>query len=65
MNHYCCQSVEFWNNVKCTRGDSDNYLVRTHDQFKEYDINELEDLELYHQNLPIYEELEKINKDMV
>jgi len=59
MNHYCCQSVEFWNNVKCTRGDSDNYLVRTHEQFKDYDINELEDLELYHQNLPIYEELEK------
>jgi hypothetical protein len=38
MNHYCCQSVEFWNNIKCTRGDSDNYLVRTNEDFHQYYI---------------------------
>jgi hypothetical protein len=55
MNHYCCQSVEFWNNTKCTRGDSDNFLVRTNEDFHQYDINEVEDLELYNQNLSLYE----------
>jgi len=55
MNHYCCQSLEFWNNIKCTRGDSDDYLTRTQEQFYDYDINEVEDLELYNQNLVLYE----------
>jgi len=55
VNHYCCQSVEFWNNVKCTRGDADDYLVRNYDDFKLYDINDVEDLELYNQNLSLYE----------
>lgn len=27
-NHYRIQSLNFWKNVKCTRGDADNYLVR-------------------------------------
>jgi len=53
-NHYCCQSKEFWNNVKCTRGDSDNYLVRKEDDFNFYDINEVEDFELYNQNRILY-----------
>ena len=55
MNHYCCQSVEFWNNTKCTRGDCDNYLTRNHEGFHDYDINEVEDLELYNQNSILYE----------
>lgn len=55
LNHYCCQSLEFWNNVKCTRGDADNYLVRSYDDFKSYDVNDVEDLELYNQNLSLYE----------
>jgi len=55
MNHYCCQSVEFWNNTKCTRGDSDNYLIRTYEDFHAYDTNDIEDLELYNQNLVLYE----------
>lgn len=55
MNHYCCQSREFWNNTKCTRGDADNYLVRIHEDFHHYDINEEEDFELYNQNLQLYE----------
>jgi hypothetical protein len=50
-NHYCCQSKEFWNNVKCTRGDADDYLVRTPLDFDSYDINEIEDLFLLNQNI--------------
>jgi len=55
MNHYCCQSVEFWNDIKCTRGDGDHYLTRTPEDFHQYDINEEEDFELYKQNLSLYE----------
>lgn len=55
MNHYRCQSQEFWNNIKCTRGDSDNYCVRTNADFIEYDINEVEELDLYNQNKILYE----------
>jgi len=55
MNHYRCQSQEFWNTIKCTRGDSDNYCVRTPDDFIQYDVNELEELELYNQNKILYE----------
>ena len=52
-NHYCCQSKEFWNNIKCTRGDCDNYLVRKDIDFENYDLNDIEDLELYNQNIDI------------
>jgi len=55
MNHYRCQSQEFWNNVKCKRGDSDNYLVRTSEDFAQSDVNEVEELELYNQNKILYE----------
>ena len=55
FNHYNCQSLEFWNNIKCTRGDSDHYLSRTQEDFHAYDVNDVEDLELYNQNLVLYE----------
>ena len=55
MNHYCCQSLEFWNNIKCTRGDGDHFLTRTQEDFHDYDKNEVEDLDLYNQNLLLYE----------
>jgi len=54
MNHYTCQSREFWKTVKCTRGDADNYMVRKIEDFSRYDINEIEDLELYEQNKSLY-----------
>jgi hypothetical protein len=54
MNHYCCQSLEFWNDIKCTRGDGDHYLVRTMEHFKENDINETDDFDLYKQNEILY-----------
>jgi len=54
FNHYNCQSRDFWNNVKCTRNDCDNYLTRTPEDFKNLDINEIEDLELYYQNISLF-----------
>jgi hypothetical protein len=56
FNHYCCQSLDFWNNIKCTRGDADDYLVRSPEDFHSYDINEVEDLELYNQNKSLYDD---------
>jgi hypothetical protein len=53
-NHYSCQSQEFWNNIKCTRGDADNFSNRTLDDFKNFDINEIDDLNLYYQNLKLF-----------
>ena len=50
LNHYSCQSKEYWLNIKCTRGDSDHYTIRTEEDFLIYDINEIEDLGLCEQN---------------
>jgi hypothetical protein len=57
MNHYNCQSKEFWKNIKCNRGDVDMWRVRTIDDFNEIDKNDVEDLELLNQNMPIFEKL--------
>jgi glycosyltransferase involved in cell wall biosynthesis len=54
LNHYNCQSLDFWTKVKCTRGDADNYLVRTVADFKAYDHNDEEDLDLLNQNRTLY-----------
>jgi len=53
LNHYSCQSREYWNTIKCARGDGDHWRVRTPDDFDLVDLNELEDMELYEQNKPI------------
>lgn len=53
LNHYCCQSLDFWRDIKCTRGDGDYYLVRTMETFKHFDINDVEDRELANQNRDI------------
>ena len=53
MNHYNCQSREFWETVKCTRGDSDHYVTRLPEHFHLYDINEVDDFELLEQNKSI------------
>ena len=50
LNHYCCQSFNFWKDIKCTRGDSDNYKVRNIEEFYTYDLNEVEDYDLINQN---------------
>jgi hypothetical protein len=51
MNHYNCQSRNFWNEVKCNRGDADNYLIRKPEDFNRLDVNDVEDLGLFNQNL--------------
>ena len=50
VNHYSCQSRELWENVKCKRGDSDNYIKRNIEMFYELDYNEIEDTDLAEQN---------------
>lgn len=50
LNHYNSQSKEFWLSVKCTRGDSDQYRIRSEDDFKEVDLNDIEDTSLLEQN---------------
>jgi hypothetical protein len=52
-NHYNCQSLNFWNKVKCVRGDSNAYLQRNMDHFHYVDKNEIEDLRLWEQNKDI------------
>jgi hypothetical protein len=58
LNHYNCQTLAFWTSVKCVRGDADHYLVRTVEQFKDLDMNDVEDLELYKQNKGLYEKFD-------
>jgi len=50
MNHYSCQSKDFWENVKCTRGDGDHYRLRKIEDFELLDRNDVEDLRLLEQN---------------
>lgn len=52
LNHYICQSKEFWFEVKCKRGDADGYLQRNEELFISYNeqANDVEDLELAEKN---------------
>jgi hypothetical protein len=55
INHYFLQSLEFWTNIKGTRGDCDYWfdtigMKRDLDLFKSHDINNIEDLRLHNQN---------------
>lgn len=50
LNHYCCQSLNFWKEIKCTRGDADNYRERKIEEFYTCDLNEVEDFDLINQN---------------
>ena len=51
INHYSCQSFEYWKNVKCTRGDGDHYRVRTVEDFSDIDYNEEYDNDLCIHNI--------------
>jgi hypothetical protein len=53
LNHYSCQSRNFWRDVKCTRNDGDNYRVRTMADFDELDVNDVEDLRLGKPRFPL------------
>jgi len=57
LNHYCCQSREFWWLVKCHRGDVNNWRVRTMADFDEVDQNDVEDSGLKMQNGPVIDGL--------
>jgi len=57
MNHYCCQSQNFWNNVKCNRGDSNSYRIRSVSDFEKIDINDVTDTDLLNQNIPVLTKL--------
>jgi hypothetical protein len=57
LNHYNCQSEEFWKNVKCQRGDVDDYAKRDMEIFNLYNTNDVEDLRLLEQNKSLYETL--------
>jgi len=49
LNHYVIQSLEFWQNVKMTRGDViDNFVINPRDMnyFNKYDRSEVLDTEL-------------------
>ena len=46
LNHYNCQSENFWKHVKCRRGDADEYKVRDMELFKLNDQNDVEDTRL-------------------
>jgi hypothetical protein len=46
--------------VKCTRGDSNEFLTRNLEEFRRLDLNEVEDKRLYEQNK---EWLDKLNKE--
>jgi hypothetical protein len=50
LNHYKIQSLNFWKEVKCTRGDADNYYERTLQEFYDNDKNDIQDLRLWEQN---------------
>jgi hypothetical protein len=50
LNHYCCQSKNYWMEVKCTRGDSDSYRNRNEEDFNGVDVNEVHDDRLLKQN---------------
>ena len=46
LNHYSCQSREFWIRVKCTRGDGDAYRQRSMEEFEYLDQNDVLDTDL-------------------
>ncbi len=66
MNHYGIQSREFWNTVKCTRGDLDAYRARTEEMFETENIglNEVEDTRLLEIHRKIAEDLVAMKKEI-
>jgi hypothetical protein len=54
LNHYSCQSREYWDQIKCTRGDSNRWRIRVPADFDAIDRNEVEDIGLYGQNREWY-----------
>ena len=62
FNHYSCQSKEYWQKIKCLRGDVNNQYDYNSEFMKEgrfheidADSNVVEDFILYEQNKILYE----------
>lgn len=62
LNHYNCQSRNHWETVKMTRGDSDNWKVRTIEMFNELDLNDIEDTRLLEQNKSLLASLDNVHQ---
>jgi hypothetical protein len=56
INHYNCQSRYFWNEIKCKRGDADEYKVRKEEEFDYINkyANIVDDFDLYEQNKSLF-----------
>jgi len=50
LNHYSCQSKEYFVEKKCRRTDADEFKTLTPEDFAEFDTNEVEDTRLRDQN---------------
>lgn len=50
LNHYACQSREYWNNIKCKRGDVNEFKILDEDKFNYFDTNDVDDFGLANQN---------------
>jgi hypothetical protein len=57
MNHYSCQSLSFWVDIKCKRGDGDFWRIRTRADFDKINVNDSYDDALLKQNAPVLEKL--------
>ena len=69
INHYNLQSLDFYLNIKGTRGDINNWfdnqkLERDKKMFLSYDKNDVEDIRLYNQNKQIIKEIKLDKIDM-
>jgi hypothetical protein len=53
LNHYSCQSKDYFVHVKCKRTDADQFKVLSEADFPEFDTNEVEDTRLWEQNKDI------------
>jgi hypothetical protein len=56
LNHYAIQSLSFFEKVKMTRGDVNNYLhdVRDYAYFNKYDHKDIDDFLLMEQNIILF-----------
>jgi len=68
LNHYPIQSLEWFKKVKMTRGDAfggAGNRVRDENYFREYDLNDIDDDELYQKHKHLYaDHVKKENEDI-
>ena len=62
INHYNVQSLEFYTQIKMTRGDSNNYIQRNLAIFNRYNLNDITDNRLYEQNKDLINNIDTDNR---